>query len=538
MPGDGAAPPLRRPGRRGRRDPGAAAAGARRRGRGRPAGRADAVRRRGHRPRPLRRRARAADRQRARGAGHRGVRAAGRGPGAAACRCSGICRGLQVINVARGGTPAPAPARRGRPRRARPGAGHLRLAPGAGRARAASSAAILGREEVDVPIATPTHHHQAVDRLGERADRDRLGRGRHDRGVRARPPATRSCWPSSGTPRPATTRACSGRWSPPRGTARPPPPRPDPAPAGALAAARGACPAWETLYRDRSAAGPRRSRPVDADAGPDVRLLPGRHQQLRGRPATGRAAPQPGARGQRLGLGQPGVPPARRPVDRRPRDPAVHRHRAGLPTQGNTHDLVQQAAPGARVVYVDNDPMVLAHGRVLLGDSANTTIVMADLRDPDSVLSHPDLLALIDLREPVGLLLTGGHVLRGGRVRPLGPGGQVRRGDRSGQLSRAVPSHRRQQAAAGRAGRARRSTPGPPRTSTSGRGPTSSGSSRGWSWCRLTKAPRPRSPTWACGAPRTRNWPTPTTRAGSTAEWRCDRSQQMAAGRALAARYP
>ncbi len=80
---------------------------------------------------------------------------------------------------------------------------------------------------------------------------------------------------------------------------------------------------------------------------------------------------------------------------------------AGLPTQGNTHDLVQQAAPGARVVYVDNDPMVLAHGRVLLGDSANTTIVMADLRDPDSVLSHPDLLALIDLREPVGLLLTG-----------------------------------------------------------------------------------------------------------------------------------
>jgi hypothetical protein len=80
---------------------------------------------------------------------------------------------------------------------------------------------------------------------------------------------------------------------------------------------------------------------------------------------------------------------------------------AGLPTQGNTHDLVRQVTPGARVVYVDNDPMVLAHGTALLGESENTKIIMADLRDPEALLNHPDLRELIDLGEPIGLLMTG-----------------------------------------------------------------------------------------------------------------------------------
>jgi O-methyltransferase involved in polyketide biosynthesis len=80
---------------------------------------------------------------------------------------------------------------------------------------------------------------------------------------------------------------------------------------------------------------------------------------------------------------------------------------AGLPTQGNTHDVVQEVEPGARVLYVDNDPLVLAHGKALLGESANTRLIMADLREPDAVLSHPDLRGLIDLGEPVGLLMTG-----------------------------------------------------------------------------------------------------------------------------------
>jgi hypothetical protein len=80
---------------------------------------------------------------------------------------------------------------------------------------------------------------------------------------------------------------------------------------------------------------------------------------------------------------------------------------AGLPTQGNTHELVRASVPGARVVYVDNDPMVLAHSRALLEGVDGVRAIMADMRAPDSVLSHPDLTRLIDLSRPVGLLMTG-----------------------------------------------------------------------------------------------------------------------------------
>jgi hypothetical protein len=79
---------------------------------------------------------------------------------------------------------------------------------------------------------------------------------------------------------------------------------------------------------------------------------------------------------------------------------------AGLPTQGNTHEVVQRAVPDARVVYVDHDPMVLAHAQQLLGDTAATTFVLADLRDPASVLGDSALRELIDLSEPTGLLMT------------------------------------------------------------------------------------------------------------------------------------
>jgi hypothetical protein len=79
---------------------------------------------------------------------------------------------------------------------------------------------------------------------------------------------------------------------------------------------------------------------------------------------------------------------------------------AGLPTQGNTHLVVHRTAPDARVVYVDHDPMVLAHAQQLLGGTASTTLVLADLRDPDSVLGHPGLRELIDFSQPTGLLMT------------------------------------------------------------------------------------------------------------------------------------
>ncbi len=79
---------------------------------------------------------------------------------------------------------------------------------------------------------------------------------------------------------------------------------------------------------------------------------------------------------------------------------------SGLPTVGNTHEVVQQVDPDARVVYVDNDPIVLAHAEELLGRTGRTRVILADLRDPDALLGHPELRAQIDFGRPVGLMMT------------------------------------------------------------------------------------------------------------------------------------
>jgi hypothetical protein len=78
---------------------------------------------------------------------------------------------------------------------------------------------------------------------------------------------------------------------------------------------------------------------------------------------------------------------------------------AGLPTQGNVHHVVRAINPGAHVVYVDNDPIVLAHGRALLADSPGVEVITADLRRPADILDHPETRRLIDPSRPVGLLL-------------------------------------------------------------------------------------------------------------------------------------
>jgi len=78
---------------------------------------------------------------------------------------------------------------------------------------------------------------------------------------------------------------------------------------------------------------------------------------------------------------------------------------AGLPTQGNVHQVVREVNPAARVVYVDNDPIVLAHGRALLADSPGVEVITADLREPETILGHPVVADLIDPARPVGLLL-------------------------------------------------------------------------------------------------------------------------------------
>ena len=78
---------------------------------------------------------------------------------------------------------------------------------------------------------------------------------------------------------------------------------------------------------------------------------------------------------------------------------------AGLPATGNTHEVAQSVHPDASVVYVDNDPLVTVHGRALLADEARTRVFEADLRDPKSILAHPDVTTLIDFDQPVALLM-------------------------------------------------------------------------------------------------------------------------------------
>jgi SAM-dependent methyltransferase len=76
----------------------------------------------------------------------------------------------------------------------------------------------------------------------------------------------------------------------------------------------------------------------------------------------------------------------------------------GLPTDNNVHQVAQAFAPDARVVYVDIDPIVLAHGRALLGNAANTSVITTDMRDQQAILDHPDVSRLIDLSQPLAVL--------------------------------------------------------------------------------------------------------------------------------------
>jgi hypothetical protein len=79
----------------------------------------------------------------------------------------------------------------------------------------------------------------------------------------------------------------------------------------------------------------------------------------------------------------------------------------GIPAADNVHEVAQSIAPESSVVYVDNDPIVLAHARKLLAGSPGgaTTYVQGDLRRPDVILGHPELLKILDLSQPVALIL-------------------------------------------------------------------------------------------------------------------------------------
>lgn len=79
----------------------------------------------------------------------------------------------------------------------------------------------------------------------------------------------------------------------------------------------------------------------------------------------------------------------------------------GIPTADNTHEVAQRVAPDVRIVYVDNDPVVLAHARALLTSSPEgaTAYIDADLREPEKILNDPDLRGTLDLTQPVGLMM-------------------------------------------------------------------------------------------------------------------------------------
>jgi hypothetical protein len=78
---------------------------------------------------------------------------------------------------------------------------------------------------------------------------------------------------------------------------------------------------------------------------------------------------------------------------------------SGIPTQGNVHEVAQQASPGARVVYADVDPVAIAHSKAILAGNENAAIIDADLHDPGNVLGDPAVRRLIDFGQPAGLLL-------------------------------------------------------------------------------------------------------------------------------------
>jgi hypothetical protein len=85
----------------------------------------------------------------------------------------------------------------------------------------------------------------------------------------------------------------------------------------------------------------------------------------------------------------------------------------GLPTQGSVHEVAQGIAPDARVLYVDYDPVVVSHAQALLVRNRTTVAINRDLREPEQILAHPALQALIDFSEPVAVLLVAVlHFLR------------------------------------------------------------------------------------------------------------------------------
>lgn len=77
---------------------------------------------------------------------------------------------------------------------------------------------------------------------------------------------------------------------------------------------------------------------------------------------------------------------------------------SGLPTVGNVHEVAQATNPGAHVLYVDIDPVAVAHGQALLAENPGAAAIHGDIRQPLSILNHTETKSLLDLSRPLGLL--------------------------------------------------------------------------------------------------------------------------------------
>ncbi len=101
----------------------------------------------------------------------------------------------------------------------------------------------------------------------------------------------------------------------------------------------------------------------------------------------------------------------------------------GIPGPGNTNEAARTVDPGARVVYVDNDPIVMAHASALLAghDQDHTAVVHGDLRDPAAILGHPRVREVLDFDQPVAVMLVAVlHFIDDG-VNPAGIVGELMR---------------------------------------------------------------------------------------------------------------
>ncbi len=78
---------------------------------------------------------------------------------------------------------------------------------------------------------------------------------------------------------------------------------------------------------------------------------------------------------------------------------------SGIPTVGNVHEIAQQADPECRIVYVDKEPIAVAHSKMLLAGNDRAAAIQVNLRDIDDILGHPEIKRLLDFDQPIGLLM-------------------------------------------------------------------------------------------------------------------------------------